>query len=1065
MANNHLIIGLGGTGGNVIKEYRKLYVEKNQSLDGLKNNIEFLWFDTSPSDMAKSDDWKANGINIGLEDNVDRFNMKAKGKNLYDILNSKSNYPMIGSWIGSLENEWSSAKISSKVVEGGSGQIRKLGRVNFANYTAEFNQQVKKKVTDLTVGKQGDSKADVHIIAGLAGGTGCGSFIDAIAQISENEARVENIFIYILTPGQYVDSDHTGKINEVSLYHANGYAALKDLNAFSLASGSKESSMNYNDEVDTLGCLSLFDLSDANFGAKIKLPNNKTYQVAYIYTDEAVGAGTTTLTEEQRWFRTANWLYIKTLFTNKNLKGQNTRIDTAENRSFTPSHLWGANPNNVGVGAMRLMIPKQQMRDYFKNYLLLGALKKIQFNNFKEKEGFANKPKDKDPEAYVELHKFLMWEWSLTIPQLGFDKIEAQTPIIHKNYIPKDFNIEEDIRLQLKELLDSIENFGYEGHPIEERDLLSKLDMAALKFVKNDFRSVGGVKYFQDWSKEENVKKYASYVHDRILNFLFGKSSNGTANWTPLSSVRDVIRDVRQNYFNKLKGDISTLISACETKRDVARNNFTSLESSYINEFGFFSSKTKRADFKIKALNALIDLFTATVYIESYNLALTFLTELQMNTLDSIEKIVEQASNGIEEMIRQFEKKMEEEDPRKNSKGNNGLQAYSPDKVINALEDSLMNNPQKFNDTISDIEKYLITNLGLLTSGKSNLEQITKLIESKGAENADTTLKTKLEDLQLDYDFYKDNLITILNKDYAGDFNNNTLKELLKNVYESAAPAIDLKDESYCVPEEKTIVILPMLIGVKDTAEIDFKAGIEKIMKGLCSTGSLLIVNSCDEDITSTFTTSSPEYRQNYDEIIIVRLKHNFPLAYLKVIQDKLYPEYARSIERLKNESGIDAKFLMHLQDYSHIPEILPIKERRRVEMYRPYVLLLKALDAFEKDATILKITEKNDIGAIIEDNSFFFDNNIENTLKGDVFYKTEKFSGWRSNRWIEPVTYFRLKEFTLTLAKNKDKTELLTSITNTFKELSSTINKNLYTEIEVHYDELIGIVENLHKN
>ena len=70
-----------------------------------------------------------------------------------------------------------------------------------------------------------------HVVLGLAGDTGSGSVIDAVAQLRDlyPDSRRFRILVYALLPDAYPHPNwDTGN------YHANGFAALTELNALSV---------------------------------------------------------------------------------------------------------------------------------------------------------------------------------------------------------------------------------------------------------------------------------------------------------------------------------------------------------------------------------------------------------------------------------------------------------------------------------------------------------------------------------------------------------------------------------------------------------------------------------------------------------------------------------------------------------------------------------------------------------------------------------------------------------------------------------------------------------------
>jgi Tubulin like len=71
-----------------------------------------------------------------------------------------------------------------------------------------------------------------HVCCGLAGGTGSGTVVDVVSQLRDLYPHEGyRIIIYAFLPEEYPHPPNKAKEN----YHANGYAALTELNA--LAAG------------------------------------------------------------------------------------------------------------------------------------------------------------------------------------------------------------------------------------------------------------------------------------------------------------------------------------------------------------------------------------------------------------------------------------------------------------------------------------------------------------------------------------------------------------------------------------------------------------------------------------------------------------------------------------------------------------------------------------------------------------------------------------------------------------------------------------------------------------
>ena len=68
---NHLVIGLGGTGGSVLRALRKRIYEEFRSNDPKGSaNIEYLYVDSSLADLNNEEDWQTLGVSVQAEFNL-----------------------------------------------------------------------------------------------------------------------------------------------------------------------------------------------------------------------------------------------------------------------------------------------------------------------------------------------------------------------------------------------------------------------------------------------------------------------------------------------------------------------------------------------------------------------------------------------------------------------------------------------------------------------------------------------------------------------------------------------------------------------------------------------------------------------------------------------------------------------------------------------------------------------------------------------------------------------------------------------------------------------------------
>ena len=236
---NHLIIGLGGTGGSIIRSLRKRIYEEFRSLDPEgRSNIEYLYVDSSLKDLNDEEQWQTLGVSVQLKP-AQRLSINGIGAGVLDNL---ENYPGINSFINRKDQSLLREGIGAIISEGIGGQRRRFGRMLMANNMCGLPQdtfvgQVHSRVREL---KKKEDVEDVtfHICAGLGGGTGSGSIIDAITQVRNEFQRTGDnrsnfkIQLYLYLPEKIIQIPGGEESNRY--YQPNGYAALLELNAMSV---------------------------------------------------------------------------------------------------------------------------------------------------------------------------------------------------------------------------------------------------------------------------------------------------------------------------------------------------------------------------------------------------------------------------------------------------------------------------------------------------------------------------------------------------------------------------------------------------------------------------------------------------------------------------------------------------------------------------------------------------------------------------------------------------------------------------------------------------------------
>lgn len=219
-----VVIGLGGTGKEILTKIRRMIVESYGSLDSLPI-VSFLHIDTEqnakvsePQVVLKQD------ISLRPAEQV-----WAKVEDAKAILNKLSAYEYLAEWFPS------QLKGTDSILAG-AGQIRALGKfaftLNYQTIRTSFNNAKAQIVGHEKFmldrwGVQLDKGINIFIVCSLSGGTGSGMVLDMAYNLRDwiPTSDLPQSSAYLLLPGAF-----SGLGDRVV---ANAYAALMELNHYS----------------------------------------------------------------------------------------------------------------------------------------------------------------------------------------------------------------------------------------------------------------------------------------------------------------------------------------------------------------------------------------------------------------------------------------------------------------------------------------------------------------------------------------------------------------------------------------------------------------------------------------------------------------------------------------------------------------------------------------------------------------------------------------------------------------------------------------------------------------
>lgn len=528
MAVNHLIIGLGGTGGKIIREFRKRYFEEFQNLDPQNGvYIDYIYVDSSEDDLNNKKQWKVMGNDVSLST---AQKVSTQGISM-SMLHEINQYPNLNSFISRGDVSMVESALGKLIDAGIGGQRRRLGRILLANHIhgeRGFVQTLENSVRNLT---DRSKTADVHfhIVAGLAGGTGSGSIVDTIAQIRKKygyslSGSNYSIHLYLYVPEKtIVNASHNA-----GFYQANGYAALSELNAISIGA--------YN-PLDVSGDKDME-------GKPVRIESDSPYEAAYLFSNTNenghildLGNGLPKMV--------ADFLYQKTI-NSAATAGHMKRLENSENNGSEPEKDAAGRPMRsrkfLSFGVTRIIYPETEIQEFMTFNLATQATKQMLYNAWADGIGFTEKSKDA---IGIGLNDKVRSKPGRETLKISDEYLTLSRPIVDTEAsrlwkdISKTFNGNKERFIEkILEEYDREEWIGTFVHKMDE-------------YFDQNFRT-HGVKRFYEIQMKERVK-YAKEIVRNIERSVFDQWSNGTMS---LLEIQEFLSIIEEDLRERISEDI-----------------------------------------------------------------------------------------------------------------------------------------------------------------------------------------------------------------------------------------------------------------------------------------------------------------------------------------------------------------------------------------------------------------------------------------------------------------------------------------------------------------------------
>jgi hypothetical protein len=906
--SNHLIIGLGGTGGKIIRSLRKTIYNEFRDNNPSDVNIGYLYMDTSDEMMDMDDPtWRVLGNSVQLDEGSKVF---IKPAGLIDVINNVQQYPGIKDWIGSTD-DWKEFLNDNKGLKTAGGQKRRLGRFIMACNVPAFEQSLKTQVSKLEK-KSGRTNVHFHVCCGLAGGTGSGTIIDVLTQIrkhySPSAVSGYNTTLYLFLPEQNPKQNR-----DTGFYHANGFAALSELNALGV------------------GSYIPIDISHANTNTssrftRIENPFNGTY--LFTNTNEN---GNIVDTDNDVPSIVADLLYQK-LVANKNLEII-SRQESFENTIPQPEQSSDSkNPERsvrfLTFGVKRLAIPEQEIREYITYNYANQAVLQLRYNNWSDELGFRNEAVNQNFSELIA-NKKTHENWKTTD-----EHFQLSVAIIDESISKKWRKIGDTWRFLIPE---------YKINAKEKKDSnwLDELKKLCDKQFLEQFRNLGVQKFYE--AKLSDKKDLANEIVYGIQKELFSEWQNGTKSLFDIKRLIDTLIDNLHKRFSEIDDKIVRNQQNEEKEIAVALEN----EKTW-SKIGILSSMIGK---KEKLLDAQAVVFESLYIYKTMSEALRFSKILMSQTIEQLNNLkseIDKANQTLDAALKEFDKNINERINDDEHVSNEQdvfkqqvIRFYDPAKVKQVTKRFIRDKKEQGTQT-SNVRRTLVSRLGDDPSFSLFNERISKstLINElektcdQNAKNAEANLESKDKIFDI-------GIVGKLKERFDGNF--DELKSYLKKLIEFSGCYLtfdqnELNKSGNGANPPAMIKTLTIILPKSDD-NTDFFNTLKQAFSEIIPRG-----------IDPSFIIN--ESLSKRSEIVMLTLINGFPLRCVENIKT-LKEKYESRISR---EDAIKAKMFLHTDNIAdsipklYIPSQAEIEQENKIYQQKAiqYIILGHCLNLIQ---------------------------------------------------------------------------------------------------------------------
>lgn len=686
---NHLIIGLGGTGGKVLRELRKRVYEEFRSNDpGNGIFLDYVYVDSSPSDLEDRTGWNVLGKSVHLG-TAQKVNINGISSSVLQNINL---YPGLKGFLNQSDLQLMQQEMGGLISAGIGGQRRRLGRTLMANNicdknnTSNFEQIVRGAVGRLQASSS-DQDVTFHICAGLAGGTGSGSIIDAITQIRtwfpyQEETHAFKIRLFLYTPERTLVSAR----HDAGFYQANGYAALQELNALSIG--------EYH-PTDVTGQQDIFTGE-----VRRLLENQDAFEVAYVYTNVNeqgkvldLGYGLPSAV--------ADFIFQTTI--GSGIAGQLNRLVGCENDGADPERNQAGKKAHsrrfLSFGITRVEFPETEIREFMTYTYALQAARQLTFNMWQEGIGFGERTIDEVGMGFADEIKDKKNRESL---MLSNNYLTLAKPIVESQATKRWRLFEETWEKRTQADADDVQT------TTDKKSWLAEFGRRCDEFFNTQFRQHGVVEFFK--IQRQELRGYARTIRRHIEKKLFDEWSSGASDTKSILEI--------EKYTRLLIADCNDRIGTFEQQRARMEEELTNISEQIQainvewNEIGWLRDAITNASAKVfsKYKTAKSDYCSTATRAEAYSYAKELLQNIIVelnNMLEGILHFKDELNAINEEVLRQAESKCQTNEELSDA----DIKKYDAESV-RRISRQFISDRDKMSTNAATIRSRMVQNLG-----------------------------------------------------------------------------------------------------------------------------------------------------------------------------------------------------------------------------------------------------------------------------------------------------------------------------------------------------------------